>query len=401
MLLVACAAAWLQPPPRISATPRMLTSIADDDDVGFLELKLKAAVAAEDYASAALIKARIDSLQVAPEPSTRSPAPVSKSTSTARRTRKNGVTTVCATTAHTDSGAASVTAALEADGVVRVNGAITKELASELRECVQRELEDAMRDTREDADTYGDAWQARFGNVLSRPNRHDVKLSLESPLVRAALTSLLSTLEPAIARTLGADAELYELAALVSLPGASRQPVHPDTPIAATKGTDQGATILTAFTALQDVEPAMGPTLFLPATHTAEAHEEFFTYDNFELSFSAFSDEEEESELEQQQEDAESAAARAAAADELLEKWSTWRSELSAGDVSLFDSRCLHAGDENASANPRILFYCSFIKAHHASSCEGTLLEGLRRKHKLEEWREFAALGGTQRDSDE
>ena len=38
--------------------------------------------------------------------------------------------------------------------------------------------------------------------------------------VRATLEALL-----------GSDAELYELAAMVSDPGARRQPVHPDTPI--------------------------------------------------------------------------------------------------------------------------------------------------------------------------
>ena len=374
-----------------------------DDDGGWLELKLKAAVEREDYASAALIKAQMDEIkaQASPVPSTRSSKPLPKArTRTPRPLRTNGITTFGAIEARSDGGSASVTAALEADGVVRVNGALSERLASELRECVQLELEDGVRETREDADTFGDAWQERFGNVLSRPNRHDVKLSLESPLVRAALASLLSTLEPTIARTLGDDAELYELAALVSLPGAARQPVHPDTPIVASKGTDQGATILTAFTALQDVEPAMGPTLFLPATHTAEAHEEFYTYENFELSFSASSDEEEESFIEQQQEGEESAAARAAAADKLLEKWSTWRSELGTGDVSLFDSRCLHAGDANTSTNPRVLFYCSFIKADHASSCDGTLLESLRGKHKLREWREFAGLDGVLCESD-
>ena len=180
-----------------------------------------------------------------------------------------------------DRGAA-VAAALRADGIVRVNGAITSGMASDLLKWVNASLDDALQETREDTD-FGAQWQLHFASVRQQTNRHDIKLDLEAPPVRAALTAMLSSLQPAIADILGEDAQLYELASLVSLPGAVRQPVHPDTPIVATKGTDQGATILTAFVALQDVDASMGPTLFLPATHTAEAHAAFFTYDNFEV----------------------------------------------------------------------------------------------------------------------
>ena len=43
--------------------------------------------------------------------------------------------------------------------------------------------------------------------------------------------------------------------------------------------------------------------------------------------------------------------------------------------------------------NPyQVLFYCSFIRAEHAPlSDRGTLLESLRGKHTLEEWREWLA----------
>jgi len=105
------------------------------------------------------------------------------------------------------------------------------------------------------------------------------------------------------------------------------------------------------------------------------------------------------------------------------------------GDVSLFDSRCLHAGDANDSPQRRVacssilpvlstrtstalvwcsssvpylpapharyfdrdcgfyfqvLFYCSFIRAEHAPvSTRGTLLDSLRGKYALEEWPEW------------
>jgi len=266
---------------------------------------------------------------------------------------------------------------------VRVDGALSVDVAAEVREWIDVSLATALRDTR-DHDEFGALWCTRFGNVLSRPNRHDLMLGLDAPPVRAALAQLLSTLSPAISHRLGADAQLYELAALISLPGASRQPIHPDTPIVPGKGTDEGATILTAFCALQDIDETMGPTIFLPATHNAEAHASFFTYENFDLAFTACDDEDGERES-----DDADRANRVAAASRQLEKWRTWQGELGMGDVSLFDSRCLHAGGANTSGKPRVLFYCSFIKAAHASSCDGTLLESMRGQHELESWEEW------------
>ncbi|KAJ1486375.1 hypothetical protein T484DRAFT_1654906 [Baffinella frigidus] len=246
-------------------------------------------------------------------------------------------------------------------------------MSSDLLAWVNASLDDALRETREDQD-FGEQWQSRFGNVLSRNFRHDLKLGLEAPPVRAALTALLSSLQPAIAESLGEDAQLYELAALVSLPGAVRQPVHPDTPHGAGKGTDEGAIILTAFCALQDIDATMGPTLFLPATHTAEAHAAFFTYENFEATFD---EHDEDEDVDQDRE------ARVFA---LLDSWSPWRGELTTGDVTLFDSRALHAGLANTSQRQRVLFYCSFIKAKHAAASKGTLLENLRGQHSLADW---------------
>eukprot|EP00288_Rhodomonas_lens_P013143 CAMPEP_0177695724 /NCGR_PEP_ID=MMETSP0484_2-20121128/3607_1 /TAXON_ID=354590 /ORGANISM="Rhodomonas lens, Strain RHODO" /LENGTH=421 /DNA_ID=CAMNT_0019206663 /DNA_START=176 /DNA_END=1438 /DNA_ORIENTATION=- len=296
----------------------------------------------------------------------------------AKPTAVPAVTTISASKC-ARGGAVDAAAALEADGVVRINSAITSGMASELLASVNDALEDALRET-QDHEEFGEEWQTRFGNVLSRPNRHDIKLSLEAPPVRAALTALLSTLEDVVSDRLGEDALLYELGALISFPGAKRQPVHPDTPIVAGKGTDQGVTILTAFCALQDVDATMGPTIFLPATHTEEAHAAFFTYENFELTFD-LGDEEDEEDAEEAEREARVAA--------LLESWSPWRGELGAGDVCVFDSRCLHAGGANASEKARVLFHCSFIKAAHEGSCAGTLLEALRGRHALKDWRQW------------
>ena len=95
----------------------------------------------------------------------------------------------------------------------------------------------------------------------------------------------------------------------------------------------------------QDIDETMGPTLFLPATHTAEAHASFFTYENFDLAFHSTDDDEEEEEGGKHE-------WKTAA---LLESWDTWRATLSTGDVSLFDSRCLHSGGANTSPTPRVI----------------------------------------------
>ena len=284
---------------------------------------------------------------------------------------------------------ASIGSALQVDGVARVNGVLTSDVASELLEWVDESLDTALRDTSE-LPEFDEEWQNSFGDIMNARNRHDLKLGPDAPPVRKALSALLGTLEPAIATSLGEDAQLHELAALVSLPGSARQPVHPDTPMSffdgvdsssSGGGADQRPAILTAFCALQDIDASMGPTLFLPATHSAEAHAEFFTYENFDLAFNTFDDEEGEEED----------AAQTAKVEALLDKWGVLRGELGTGDVSLFDSRCLHAGGANTSPRRRVLFYCSFVRAEHAERAadRGTLRDDLRGNCALASWREW------------
>ena len=277
----------------------------------------------------------------------------------------------------------SISSALQMDGVARVDGVLTSEVASELLKWVDESLETTLRDTSEHPE-FGEEWHISFGDIMNPRNRHDLKLSPEAAPVRTALSELLTTLQPALAASLGADAQLHELAALVSLPGAARQPVHPDTPMRFFDGADAEQcrpAILTAFCALQDIDEGMGPTVFLPATHTAEAHARFFTYENFDLAFNAFDDEEGEEED----------ATQTAKVEALLDKWGALRGQLGTGDVSLFDSRCLHAGGANTSPRRRVLFYCSFVRAEYAEQAadRGTLSEGLRGNHALADWREW------------
>ena len=147
---------------------------------------------------------------------------------------------------------------------------------------------------------------------------------------------------------LGADAELFELAALVSDPGAPRQPVHPDTPFMQTQPEPQ---VVTAFVALQDIDESMGPTFFLPGTHVQQAHDTFNKDESSKV--------------------------------ELLREAPRRLGLQRAGDATLFDSRLLHGGGANRSRRRRMLLYFSFKRANARGVPTGTLLRELRGSVKL------------------
>jgi hypothetical protein len=85
----------------------------------------------------------------------------------------------------------------------------------------------------------------------------------------ACLDELLLVLRPTLRGVLTDDAQLCELSALCSDPGAAAQKLHPDTQIA---GATAHCALLTLFLALQNVTPEMGPTEVIPGSNTAAAH---------------------------------------------------------------------------------------------------------------------------------
>ena len=160
-----------------------------------------------------------------------------------------------------------------------------------------------------------------------------------------------------LAGAVGEDAELFELAALVSDPGSPRQPIHPDT----TYREGDGASIVTAFIALQDVNADMGPTAIIPRTHTAVAHERFNSRDD---------------------------GGRERVA--LLRETPNHLGVLGTGDANLIDSRLLHGGAANDSRSRRVLFYFSFRRRGKVSP-SGSMLYKLRRAgYALDNTREWA-----------
>ena len=244
-------------------------------------------------------------------------------------------------------------ASLEADGCARVNGALSPETASGLLDYINDELQ-RRRD--EQAAREEDLSSATvFGDVLMKDNRWDMYLDLEPP-VRKALQEVLAPLKPILSQSLGEDAELFELSALVSDPRSPRQPVHPDTPWR----EDQGAAAITAFVALQDVDAEMGPTSIIPQTHTEESHKRFNSRDD---------------------------GGREKVA--LLRQKPNHVGVLNTGDANLIDSRLIHCGGANESPKRRVLFYLSF-KARNARAPSGSLLYNLRRAGytlgNVEEW---------------
>ena len=253
-------------------------------------------------------------------------------------------------------------AALAQHGVVRVNGALSPSTAASLRKDILSRRASAYAAVASGAQSP----DFEFGTFMQYAERCDLLLPLEGNYaVQCALRELLcgksaknllksglssdrvegsshvdatTPLFDLLLATVGEDAVLYELAALISEPGAPRQPVHSDSPWQAT--TSHEPPLLTSFVALQSVAHAMGPTLFLPGTHGGarggEAH-------------AAYSE-------------------STASLDALLSDRPNVVALLNVGDVSCFDSRTLHCGSANAKqdGSTRALFYVSFLNPRAA-----------------------------------
>ena len=239
-----------------------------------------------------------------------------------------------------EASAEAVRRDVAARGVARVNGV--------MREDTARAMEAYVRETLRTNDAGGDGRNLSvesFGNVYCKKNRWDLKLAYDAP-VRAALRECVASMGEALTAVCGADAKLVELAALVSDPGSTRQPVHPDT------AYRRDPSVFTCFVALQDVERDMGPTLFIPGTNNAQAHVEF--REGNEREGPVF-------------------------------RRPYELGVISRGDATLFDSRTLHCGTENDSSRRRVLFYFSFQRADgdNPNAAISTIRTELRDKYTL------------------
>jgi len=126
-------------------------------------------------------------------------------------------------------------ATIQKFGVARIDSVLSPETSALLTQFVD---EEKLLCEREIADGHVSEI-SRFSRVLLKKNRHDLLLQLEgSDIVMQALYEILGDnskklnkdfpVMNVIDSTLGPDAELYELACLISDPGSDRQVIHPD-----------------------------------------------------------------------------------------------------------------------------------------------------------------------------
>ena len=211
---------------------------------------------------------------------------------------------------------------LKAQGVVRIDNVLPGDLADRLREYV---VELRATSTAEVASGQAKSID-RFADVLLKENRCDLKIPLGPPVVMEALENVFvrSAVGSSVDALLGRKASLYELACLISDPGSNRQVVHPDNPYL--PGRDK-PTLLTCFIALQDVTLEMGPTVWIPQTHTEAMHQRF---------------------------------GDTSTKDDLLSTQPAVLGLLTKGSCAIFDSRLLHCGSANSHPDQsRALFYVS------------------------------------------
>ena len=151
--------------------------------------------------------------------------------------------------------------ALKSEGVIRVDGALSTATAHWLQDFVLQQR--AVSKQLVQDGTAGA--EECFGVELERGGGLRCDLLLPLPPLAPVLSELLGAngkLGPLLAKVCGSDAELYELCSLITEPGSPRQNVHPDTPF------QKYCPLYVVFVALQDVVSSMGPTIFIPGSHT-------------------------------------------------------------------------------------------------------------------------------------
>ena len=226
----------------------------------------------------------------------------------------------------------SLAVELKKSGVVRIDGALSPETVTALRVFVDETRVTALADVEAGRCASSD----RFANLVLLDKRCDLLLPLRGPCI-SALDELIgahSVLGPLLTEIVGSDGMLQEIACLISEPGSQQQPIHPDTPFTSEP------TLYAAFVALQDVSLDMGPTVYLPGTHTAASHSSFYGGD-----------------LDRGKDWTVSPPI----AEGFLRSRPVVLGTLKAGDVALYNQQVLHCGSANESpSETRRQFYISF-----------------------------------------
>ena len=247
----------------------------------------------------------------------------------------------------------SLAKGLQTDGVIRMDNVLSALTADALREYL---IDLRAKGTADIASGKIKDTQERFADVLLNQNRCDLKIPLGPQPVNQALCELLAKQETSIVRDVieyvfesfggvGKDAELWELNCFMSNSGARRQLVHADVvslqPVIGLKNEHEPI-VLTCFVALQDIDASMGPTIWMPGTHTLQAHNQFF-----------------ETGLDRSSTPTESYSPK----DAILQSSKSFLGTIPKGACVIFDPRVLHCAGANTCPDPshtRALFYVSF-----------------------------------------
>ena len=281
---------------------------------------------------------------------------------------------------------------IKTDGIVRLDGVLSDDKADSLRDYLIDLRARATEQVESGVDVEDS--QERFADVLLNRNRCDLKIPLGPKPVHQALLDLLTLSSSSSSSSLstsknssgvsndngnsnsnyslvrkviegvfetyggsGRESTLWELNCFMSNSGARRQLVHADNvclepvpglhPSSGSSSTGNGKAdepiLLTCFVALQDIDETMGPTVFMPGTHTIDAHNRFFETGRDELSTKT-----------------ESFSPKN---DVLRRSPAVVGTPIPKGSCLIFDPRVLHCAGENTCSDvdkTRALFYMSF-----------------------------------------
>jgi hypothetical protein len=244
------------------------------------------------------------------------------------------------------------------EGLVRIDNVLSSNTANQLRKYVYE-----LRHQSEQDVMSGKVQPIqRFAHVLLKHNRCDLTIPLgggnhddddneimkKNEIVTVALleTLIQSPVGAIIEALFGNDAILHEFSCLMSDSGSQRQVLHPDTPFV---DDGRGAVLYTCFIALQDVTMDMGPTTWLPRTHTKEIHDRFKDSTAVKVGDAGEGDE-----------DGDGGGSFISSKDHLIKTQPAVLGLLPKGSCVIFDSRVLHCGTANRSNDSRALFYFSF-----------------------------------------
>jgi hypothetical protein len=221
-------------------------------------------------------------------------------------------------------------------GVVRLNNVLNTEACDRCLFTINEQLASAV-DAGVDHFTKGE--ETGFGNVDSKENRWDMYLNYSGEVKESLQCIFDEASSPLTAffRELfdGKDASFHELSALVCDKGAFTQRVHADTTYQAE------CPLFTVFVAVQEVAQGMGPTLFIPGSHTAEAHRELRYHRQDYLTVATYQS-----------------------------------GHLQKGDCVVMDSRTLHCGDANTESR-RALFYFTLLNPNFTDMGGGSMFKDL------------------------